>query len=58
MDKIDEIIQQLRQSLLNSEHLGSRECKIKIQSTEVVKALNEIRRALMEIKSNSNNKNL
>lgn len=58
MDKIKEIIQQIKLKFLDSEQSGDNKIEIKIQAIEVVELLNEIKRVLLEIKSSTPDKKL
>lgn len=58
MDKIKEIIQQIKLKFSDSEQSGDNKIEIKIQAIEVVELLNEIKRVLLELKSRSSDKKL
>ncbi len=58
MDKIKEIIQQIKLKFSDSEQSGDNKIEIKIQAIEVVELLNEIKRVLFELKSSSSDKKL
>lgn len=58
MDKIKEIIQQIKLKFSDRERSGDNKIEIKIQAIEVVELLNEIKRVLLELKSRSLDKKL
>ena len=58
MDKIEEIIQQIKLKFSDREQSGDNKIEIKIQAIEVVELLNEIKRVLLEIKSSTPDKKL
>ena len=58
MDKIKEIIQQIKLKFSDSEQSGDNKIEMKIQAIEVVELLNEIKRVLLELKSSSSDKKL
>lgn len=58
MDKIKEIIQQIKLKFSDRERSGDNKIEIKSQAIEVVELLNEIKRVLLELKSRSSDKKL